>query len=143
MVRLEFAKKNLKEQPQFWKKVLWTDETKMNLYQSDGKKKVWRREGTAQDPKHTTSSVKHSGGGVMAWACMAAEGTGSLIFIDDITADGSSKINSEVDRHILSAQLQANVSKPICQRFNKTMIANILLKQQRSFSKIKKPSILE
>ena len=31
---------------------------------------------------------------------MAAEGTDSLIFIDDITADGSSKINYEVYGHI-------------------------------------------
>ncbi len=27
--------------------------------------------GTANDPEHTASSVKHAGGGVMAWACMA------------------------------------------------------------------------
>ncbi len=40
--------------------------------------RVWRRKGTAHDPKHTTSSVKHGGGSVMAWACMAASGTGSL-----------------------------------------------------------------
>ena len=106
MGRLLFAKKYLKEQPQFWKKVFWTDETKMNLYQSDDKSKVWRREGTAQEPMHTTSSVKHSGEGVKAWACMAAEDTGSLIFIDDITTDGSSKINSVVYGHILSAQIQ-------------------------------------
>ena len=48
-------------------KILWTDEMKINLYQSDGKSKVRRREGTAQDPKHTPSSVKHGGGGVMVW----------------------------------------------------------------------------
>ena len=73
------------------------------------------REGTAQDPNHTTTSVTDGVGGVIAWACMAAEDTGSLIFIDDITADGSSKIHSEVYRHIISAQGQANASKPIGQ----------------------------
>ncbi len=37
----------------------------MNLYLSDGKAKTWRKKGTANDPKHTSSSVKHGGGGVM------------------------------------------------------------------------------
>ncbi len=54
--RLDFAKKHLNKADHFWKS---------NLYQSDRKKKVWRRLGTAHDPKHTTSSVKH-GGAVMA-----------------------------------------------------------------------------
>ena len=91
MAWLQFAK----EQPHFWEMVSWTDEVKINLYQSDRKTKVWRRAGTTQDPKHTTPSVKRCSGGVMAWVCMAAEGTGSLIFID-ITADGRSKIHSKV-----------------------------------------------
>ncbi len=34
----------------------------MNLYLSDGKAKMWRKKGTANDPKHTASSVKHGGG---------------------------------------------------------------------------------
>ena len=54
---------------------------KSNFYESDGMSKVWKREGTAQDPKHTTSFLKHGGGGILTLACMAAEGTGSLIFI--------------------------------------------------------------
>ncbi len=53
------------------------------------------------------SSVKHGGGSVMAWACMAASGTGSLVFIDDVTADKSSRMNSEVFRAILSASYSA------------------------------------
>lgn len=42
---------------------------------------------TACDLKHTTSSVKHSVGDVMAWACMAASGTRSLVFIVYVAAD--------------------------------------------------------
>ncbi len=67
----------------------------MNLYLSDGKAKVWRQKGTANDPKHTASSVKHGGGGVMAWACMAASGTASLNFTDDLMYDDSKIINLE------------------------------------------------
>ncbi len=106
---------------QFWNNILWTDETKINLYQSDGKRRVWRRKGAAHDPKHTTSSVKHGGGSVMAWACMAASGTGSLVFIDDVTADKSSRMNSEVFRAILSAHIQPNASELIGRRFTVQM----------------------
>ena len=36
--RLEFAKKkHLKKPEQFWKNILWTDETQIYLYQNDGK----------------------------------------------------------------------------------------------------------
>uniref|UniRef100_A0A3P9M2F9 Tc1-like transposase DDE domain-containing protein n=1 Tax=Oryzias latipes TaxID=8090 RepID=A0A3P9M2F9_ORYLA len=101
----------------FWKNILWTDETKINLYQNDGKKKVWRRRGEAHDPKHTTSSVKHCGGSLMVWACMAASGTGTLVFIDVVTQHRSSPMNSEVFRDILSTQIQVNAAKLIGWRF--------------------------
>ncbi len=133
--RLEFAKRHLKKPSQFWNNILWTDETKINLYQSDGKRRVWRRKGTAHDPKHTTSSVKHGGGSVMAWACMAASGTGSLVFIDDVTADKSSRMNSEVFRAILSAHIQPNASELIdgASQCRWTMTQSILQKQPKSF----------
>ena len=63
---------------------------------SDGKVKVWKKKGSANDPKRTSSSVKYVGGSVMAWTCMAASGVGSLIFIDDVTQNSSSRMNSEV-----------------------------------------------
>lgn len=58
-----------------WSKTLWTDETEINEYQSDGKRKVLRRKGTSHDLKQTTSSVKHGGCSVVAWTCIAAYGT--------------------------------------------------------------------
>ena len=53
----------------------------------------------------------------MAWACMAASGTGSLVFIDDVTHDGSSRMNSDVYKTILSGNLQRNASKLISRSF--------------------------
>ena len=41
---------------------------------------------------------------------MAANGTGSLVSIDDVTADRSSRMNSEVYRSVPSVQTQPNVS---------------------------------
>ena len=64
--RLDFAKKYRDEPQKFWDKVLWTDEAKINLYQSDGEAKGWRKKGSAHDPKNTSSSVKHGGGNIMA-----------------------------------------------------------------------------
>ncbi len=43
--RLEFAKRHLKKPSQFWNNILWTDETKINLYQSDGKRREEYGEG--------------------------------------------------------------------------------------------------
>lgn len=57
----------------------------------------------------------------MAWACMAANGTGSLVFIDDVTADKSSRMNSEVFRAILSAHIQPNAAELIGRRFTVQM----------------------
>ena len=53
---------------------------------------MWRKKGSIHDPKHTSSSVKYSGGSVIAWACMDTSGVGSLIFIDYVTHDASKLI---------------------------------------------------
>ncbi len=66
-------------------------------------------------PPHQWSMV------VVAWACMAASGTGSLVFIDDVTTDKSSRMNSEVFRAILSAHFQPNASELIGRRFTVQM----------------------
>lgn len=57
--------------------------------------KVWREKGSAHDPRRTSSLVKHNGGSIMAWACVAA-GIGYLAFIDDVTHERSSRMKSEI-----------------------------------------------
>lgn len=48
--------------------------------------------------------MKDGGSSVMAWACMAVNGTGSPVFID-VTADKSSRMSSEV---LFSAHIKPN-----------------------------------
>ena len=55
--------------------------------------------------------MKRGGGSEIAWACMAASGVDSQIFIDDVIHDGSNRINSEVYKNIGSAKLWRNASE--------------------------------
>ncbi len=121
------ARKIGDEPQQLWDKVLWTD----FMDQSDGKAKVWRKKDLLMIP-NIQAHLKHSGGNVMAWAFIASSETGSLIFINDVTHDGSRKINLEVYRNILSDNLQKDATKLIGRSF--IMQQDNDPKQQRSSS---------
>ncbi len=68
----------------YWNHVLWSDETKINLFGSEGVKRVWRHPGEEYKDKclGKTPTVKHGVGSVMVWGCMSAAGTGELQFIE-------------------------------------------------------------
>ncbi len=51
-----------------WNHVLWSDETKINLFGSDGVKRVWRQPGEEYKDKCVLPTVKHGGGSVMSGA---------------------------------------------------------------------------
>lgn len=81
-LRLEFAQQHLDKGLDFWKRVLFTDESKYNIFGSDGRAKVWRKANTAMNPKNLLATVKHGGGNVMVWGAVAASGVGNLAFIE-------------------------------------------------------------
>ncbi len=70
-----------------WVKVLWSDETKIQLFGINSTHRVWRRN-AAYDPKNTIPTVKHGGGNIMLWGCFSAKGTGQLHRIKG-TMDGA------------------------------------------------------
>ena len=43
---------------------------------------MWRKKNTELETSNLQATVKHGGGGVMVWGCMAASGVGELVFID-------------------------------------------------------------
>lgn len=79
--RINFAKRHLLRTN--WKNVLWSDETKINLFGSDGRPHVRRPKNTAYDPKHTIKTIKHGGGNIMLWGCFSASGVGPIYWIKD------------------------------------------------------------
>ncbi len=72
--RLKFAN----DSKENWVKVLWSDETKIQLFGINSTRRVWRRRNAAYDPKNTIPTVKHGGGNIMLWGCFSAKGTGQL-----------------------------------------------------------------
>ena len=82
--RLTFAKTYINKDNSFWDKVIFSDVSKFNIFGSDGQNYVWRKPNTELEIRHLHQTVKYGGGSVMVWGCMAASGTGNLIFIDGI-----------------------------------------------------------
>ena len=54
-------------------KILWSDETKIELFGLTAKRHVWRNPGTI-------TTVKHGGGSIMLWGCFSE--TGRLVSIE-------------------------------------------------------------
>ncbi len=70
--RKQFAEDKQTKNMDYWNHVLWSDETKINLFGSDGVKRVWRQPGEVYKDKCVLPTVKHGGGSVMVWGCMSA-----------------------------------------------------------------------
>ncbi|CDQ96170.1 unnamed protein product, partial [Oncorhynchus mykiss] len=59
--RKQFAEDKQTKDMNYWNHVLWSDETKINLFGSDGVKRVWRQPGEEYKDKCVLPTVKHGG----------------------------------------------------------------------------------
>ena len=65
--RLKFAKEHLNDPEETWEKVMWSDETKIELFGINSTRRVWRKRNAEYNPKNTIPTVKHGGGNLMLW----------------------------------------------------------------------------
>lgn len=108
--RLEFAKKYAGMTVDFWKRVLWTDESKFELFGQKRRSRVWRGSGDALKEPYIQKTVKHGGGNIMVWGAFAWSGVGSLAHIKGImTADVYIDLLSEnLEVSLLKTGLESN-----------------------------------
>ncbi|KAF2347603.1 Transposase Tc1-like [Trinorchestia longiramus] len=72
--RLKYANDHLNKPAAFWNLVLWSDETKIELFGRNSTNYVWRQQSKAYKPKYTIPTVKFGGGSIMVWGCFSSSG---------------------------------------------------------------------
>ncbi|GAN04143.1 hypothetical protein MAM1_0056c03603 [Mucor ambiguus] len=68
--RLEWCRKHEDWTVDDWKRVIWTDETKINHFNSDGRQWAWIRSGEELQNHHVKLTVKHGDGSIMLWSAI-------------------------------------------------------------------------
>lgn len=81
-LRLTWAKERKDWGMEDWYKVVWSDESKFNLFGSDGRVYIRRRVGEDYLPECVQSTVKFGGGSVMVWGCITCDGVGPMTKVD-------------------------------------------------------------
>ena len=61
-----------------WRNILWSDETKVNLFGNDAKRNVRRPKDKVFHEKFCKRTVKHGGGNIMIWGCFSWNGVGPI-----------------------------------------------------------------
>ncbi len=73
----QFAEDKQTKDMDYWNYVLWSDETKINLFGSDGVKRVWLQPGEEYKDKCVLPTFKHGDGSVMSGAAWVVPALGS------------------------------------------------------------------
>lgn len=101
---MDFAKEHLEKPDSFWDNVLFSDESKYNIYGPVGATKIWRKPNEEMQIKNLIPTVKHGGGNIMIWGCMAAAGVGKMVFIE-----------TTMDKHSYLSILRSNLKQSATQ----------------------------
>ena len=80
--RLDFALRYQYWTVDDWKRVIFSDETKINRLGSDGREWVWKKPNGVLTGQHVKGTVKFGGGSLMLWGCMTVQGVGYASRID-------------------------------------------------------------
>ncbi len=78
----QFAEDNQAKSMNYWNHVVWSDESKVNLFDSNGVQNVWWRPGEEHQENCALPTIKHGGSSIMVWGFMTTAGAGELRFIE-------------------------------------------------------------
>jgi len=103
MVRREFEKTHRSWDESDWDKVIWSDETKISLFGSDGRERTFKKDGQPLQDHHIHPTKKFGGGSLMVWGCMLSSGVGYLCRVNG-------GVNAEMYINILNDELMETIS---------------------------------
>ena len=89
------SNKNIKLRKQFvetykewatedWERVIWSDETKINRFESDGRSWYWTSSENNNQLDDIKQIMKFGGGSIMCWGCFTHRGVDPLVRIEGI-----------------------------------------------------------
>lgn len=116
--RLEFANRHKHWTINDWRKVIWSDETKVNRLGSDGRMWCWKHHGEGLSNRTCQPTVKHGGGSLMIWGCITSKGIG---YLTKIEGNMDSDLYCQILRDELVSTLKfydLNINKIIFQQDN-------------------------
>ena len=87
-----------------WKKVLFSDESKVQLYGNSRRLYVRRKSNERMLNECVKSTEKHGGGSIQVWECFSYNGVGDLYRINDILT--KEKYHSILQRHAIPSGLK-------------------------------------
>lgn len=79
--RLAWAKER-KEWVNEWENIIWSDESKFELFRGDGRRWVWRRPDERYNIECLNPTVKSGQQGVMIWGCFTKNNLGPLVRLE-------------------------------------------------------------
>ena len=86
-----------------WKRVIFTDESKVNCFNSDGRGWCWKRDNEEVQPRDTKKKRKYGGGRrIMIWSGISWSGVGWLCKIEG-------NMNSELYKSIIDDDLEKSI----------------------------------
>ena len=77
----EFTERHVGDSKVSWRKIIWSDETKMELYGHQTRCCVWQTPNSAHHHKHTPT-LKDAGGSIMYGGSFPAAGPGKLVVVE-------------------------------------------------------------
>jgi transposase len=98
--RMDFVRCHEDHDASYWRRVLFSDESKFNRLGSDGRQYVRRRKDEEFHPRCTVSTLQGGGGSVMVWGVISAHGPGPLVRLDGRI--NSTKYIDMLDEHFVA-----------------------------------------
>jgi transposase len=108
--RLDFARKYASRSVDFWKTVVWTDESKFELKNTKRRQRTRCLKSERLQSRFTQGTVKHGGGSLLVWGCFSWNGVGNIVRIDG-------KMTGESYVRILEENLKLSLRKMNLKRY--------------------------